>query len=249
MAEAAATGLEQLPAHQRLAGRTEAAVLALASPVAAMLVVMIACILLAGVIARYIFGQPLNWADELASVLFLWLVMFGSVIALGRNEHMRLMLVLGMVGGGTRALLEAFSTLVITLLLCLLIAPAFEYAIGEWIITTPALEMPDGLRVLGIGVGLAFMLALCGARLLRVATLGQLAGAAGVLAVLVAALVLGKPLIIAMGKYNLLLFFVVLVAGGVLLGVPIGFAFGAATVAYITMATRVPLEVVVGRDR
>jgi TRAP-type C4-dicarboxylate transport system permease small subunit len=46
-------------------------------------------ILLAGVVSRYLFDQPLVWSDELASILFLWLAMLGAAIALRRSEHMR----------------------------------------------------------------------------------------------------------------------------------------------------------------
>ena len=47
-------------------------------------------ILFAGVVARYVFDAPLVWSDELASILFLWLAMLGAVIALRRDEHMRM---------------------------------------------------------------------------------------------------------------------------------------------------------------
>ena len=40
--------------------------------------------------ARYVFGQPLTWSDEMATVLFVWLSMLGSVVALRREGHMRL---------------------------------------------------------------------------------------------------------------------------------------------------------------
>ena len=41
-------------------------------------------------VCRYALHAPLIWSDELASLLFLWLVMLGAVAALARNEHMRL---------------------------------------------------------------------------------------------------------------------------------------------------------------
>ena len=41
-------------------------------------------------IARYVFNRPLVWGDELASILFLWLCVLGAVLAIRRNEHMRL---------------------------------------------------------------------------------------------------------------------------------------------------------------
>ena len=53
-------------------------------------------VLLAGVISRYVFHQPLVWSDELASILFLWLSMLGSVVAFRRGEHMRMTAFVGM---------------------------------------------------------------------------------------------------------------------------------------------------------
>ena len=45
---------------------------------------------------RYVFHQPIIWSDELASILFLWLAMLGSVVALRRGEHMRMTAFVGM---------------------------------------------------------------------------------------------------------------------------------------------------------
>ena len=64
---------------------------------AALLVVAEIVVLLAGVISRYVFHEPLIWSDELASMLFLWLAMLGTVVAFRRNEHMRMTAVVGML--------------------------------------------------------------------------------------------------------------------------------------------------------
>ena len=57
---------------------------------AALLVVAEVVVLLMGVIWRYVLHTPLVWSDELASILFLWLAMIGSIVALRRGEHMRM---------------------------------------------------------------------------------------------------------------------------------------------------------------
>src|SRR5512135_85843 len=56
----------------------------------ALLVVAEIVILFVGIVARYVFHHPLIWSDELASLLFLWLAMLGTVLALRRGEHMRM---------------------------------------------------------------------------------------------------------------------------------------------------------------
>src|SRR5215831_7601868 len=63
---------------------------------AAILIVVETMVLLAGVVARYVFQRPLIWSDDLASLLFIWLIMLGAVIALRRGAHMRLTVLLNL---------------------------------------------------------------------------------------------------------------------------------------------------------
>ena len=69
---------------------------------------LLACIaiLFSGVVARYMFNSPIVWSDELASILFLWLAMLGSIIALRRAEHMRMTAWVSALSGHQRVLLE-----------------------------------------------------------------------------------------------------------------------------------------------
>ena len=62
--------------------------------IAAVLLVVLTGLVLVAVFWRYVLGSPITSADEIASFIFLWLVMLGSVIAIDRNEHLRLALLL-----------------------------------------------------------------------------------------------------------------------------------------------------------
>jgi TRAP-type C4-dicarboxylate transport system permease small subunit len=62
---------------------------------AAILVLLEILVLFGGVVSRYAIHRPLTWSDELASVMFLWLAMLGSVIALRRSAHMRMTALVG----------------------------------------------------------------------------------------------------------------------------------------------------------
>ena len=53
-------------------------------PAAALVVIEVA-LLFISIISRGVFHKPIIWADELASILFLWLAMFGAVIAVQRS--------------------------------------------------------------------------------------------------------------------------------------------------------------------
>src|ERR1700679_402820 len=75
----------------------------------AVLVAVDIAVLFAVVMARYVFHAPLIWSDELASILFLWLAMLGSVVALQRSEHMRLTAVMARQRPAVQARMQAIA--------------------------------------------------------------------------------------------------------------------------------------------
>ncbi len=203
-------------------------------------------ILFVGVVARFAFHRPIVWTDELASILFLWLAMLGSVIALKRGSHMRLTALVSRLPPAWRARAEILAIGVAALFLLLLLPHAGEYAQDEYYIETPALGWSNIVRAGAIPVGFALMLLTCAVRLLRQPPADLLVVGLALL-VIGGALVLGGPALKSLGNWNLVLFFVVLVLAGVLAGVPIGFVFGTATLAYLATTTSTPLTVVVSR--
>ncbi|HWT18065.1 MAG TPA: TRAP transporter large permease subunit, partial [Variovorax sp.] len=219
----------------------------LVEAVAALLVLAEICVLFAGVVSRYVFHAPLVWSDELASILFLWLSMLGAVVALRRGEHMRMTALLQKVQPSTRAMLDAFAIAASVAFLVLIVWPSIDYAHEESFIVTPALEISNAWRATAIPAGIIIMLAMALLRLVRVCTGRQIAVAVLGMAALVAAFWLAAPLFATLGKFNLVIFFVVVVAATVLSGVPIAFSFALATFGYLALTTRTPLLVMVGR--
>ncbi len=213
---------------------------------AAVLVVAETAILLMGVVSRFVFERPLVWSDELASLLFLWLAMIGSAIALSRGLHMRLSTVTAMMSLPWQRRLEALATAVPLVFLALLFGPARDYVEDQSFIETPALSWPGSIRAYAMLVGVGLMLAIAALRLLRQGW-HETALAGLALGALALALLAAAPGLTAVGNWNLLFFFVLLVGGAVLLGVPIAFAFGLATIAYLLTTSTTPLSVVVGR--
>ncbi len=240
-AAAPATGLGRLAGHldRGLGGLVETA--------AAVLVLVEIIILGAGVTARYVFHAPLVWSDELASILFLWLSMLGAVVALRRGEHMRMTGLVTRVSPQTRALLEAVAITASIAFLLLIIPHAIEYAEEESFIVTPALEITNAWRAAAIPVGVGLMLVAAGCRLLRFGSLKPVLLAIGLTALLVLLFWLAGPALKPLGKLNLIVFFVGVVALNVFSGVPIAFSFALATFGYLACTTSTPMLVMVGR--
>ena len=214
---------------------------------AALLVLADIVVLFAGVVARYVLHTPLLWSDELASILFLWLAMLGSVIALRRGEHMRMTALVSKASPQRRALLELLATAACLAFLALIVWPAWEYAAEERAITTPALEISNLWRAAALPVGVVLMGIFAVLRLLRTASLTQSLQAVTIVTAITLAFWFAAPLFGELGRLNLLIFFVGVAGGCVFTGIPIAFAFGLATFGYLALSTGTPLPAIVGR--
>jgi len=225
----------------------EAAVGSTVEVVAALLVVAEIAILLAGVVSRYVFHQPLLWSDELASILFLWLAMLGAVVALRRGEHMRMTAIVGKVSPLVQAFLDVLAIAAALVFLALIVYPAYEFAHDEMVITTPALEITSAWRATALPVGTALMLLIALMRLLEAGSWRLILGSLAVIAVGIGILLALQPILVDLENENLLIFFVGIVALNVFAGVPIAFAFGLATYGYLAITTLIPMTAIVGR--
>ncbi|GAU80508.1 TRAP transporter large permease subunit [Bosea sp. BIWAKO-01] len=231
----------------RAVGLVDRGVGGLVELVVAMLVVIEIGLLGAGVMARYVFHAPLVWSDELASILFLWLSMLGAVVALRRGEHMRMTGLVTRVGPQTRACLEALAITAGIAFLLLLLPHALEYAEEEAFIVTPALEITNAWRAAAIPAGMGLMLVVAFCRMLRLPSFKPALIAIALTVALLLLFWLAGPALKPLGKLNLVIFFVGVVALNVFSGVPIAFSFALATFGYLALTTSTPLIVMVGR--
>jgi tripartite ATP-independent transporter DctM subunit len=229
-----------------LSAKAEAFLGRLVEVPAALLVVGEVLVLLAGVVMRFVFNSPLPWADELASILFLWLANLGAVVALQRGTHMRTTALVSRWSPRAQAWAEVLAIAAPCLMLMILIGPMAEYAHDEWVVETPALAWPNTVRAAAVPAGGVLMIALGLLRLSRQG-IADLLGVVLAIGTLAGVLYLGSDWLQAIGNWNLVIFFAVLLGTGVLLGVPIAFCFGLATVAFLLCVTSTPLSVVSGR--
>lgn len=214
---------------------------------AAFLVLADIVVLFSGVVARYVLHTPLLWSDELASILFLWLAMLGSVIALQRSEHMRMTALVSKASPQRRALFELVATAACLAFLALVAYPAWAYAADEKAITTPALEISNLWRAAALPVGIVLMACFAVLRLLRTSQLMQSLQAVLIVSAIAVAFWLAAPVFEGLGRLNLLIFFVGVAGSCVFVGIPIAFAFGLATFGYLALSTGTPLPAIVGR--
>jgi tripartite ATP-independent transporter DctM subunit len=214
---------------------------------AALLVLAEIVVLFSGVVSRYVFHSPLTWSDELASLLFLWLAMLGSVMSLRRGTHMRMTAFVDMASPQTRAFLDLLAIVAAAAFLMLVVEPAFEFASEEAVVITSSMEISNAWRASALPVGMAMMIVVALTKFALVSNWRHLLVAVAIVGATIGVFAALEPLLHDLGNYNLLIFFVGGVMALVFAGIPIAFAFGLATFGYLTLATSTPSLVVVGR--
>jgi len=214
---------------------------------AAALVVAEVVILGGSTVARYVFSNPFAWSDELASLVFLWLAMLGSIVALRRGEHMRLTAFVRNLSEERRAWLDALGMALVIALLLTLLPASLQHFDDMRIGATPVLEISEGYRAAAIVVGFGLMLVTAIDTLLRRAGWVQIATASLFVAAVIGIFWWLAPTFEDLGNANLLIFFLGVVSFCMVIGVPIAFAFCIGTISYLAFATSIPLDIVPSR--
>ncbi len=215
--------------------------------VSAVLMVVIIGFLLTTVITRYVLSSPIVWVDEVVSISFIWVTMIGAALAMHRNEHLRLTLVVDKLPERWRGYVHGFALAAVAAFLVTLLPYAWEYTQEEWFIRTPALDLPNSFRVAAIPFGLAAMLAIVLAYALKTVPLRALLVAVALVGAMAALGYSQREALPALGGWNMVIFMVGGVTVGLMAGVPIAFCFGLGALSYLAFTTQVPLLIVVGR--
>ena len=214
--------------------------------VTALLVVAEIVILFVGIVARYAFHSPLIWSDELASLLFLWLSMLGAVLALRRNEHMRMTALVNRAGTGLRQFFNDLALAAALAFLIAIFAASLDYVRNEAIVSIMSLNLSMAWRAAAMPIGVGLMIVTALLRLERDALLRAVLALA-VVGAAFAGFWLLHPMLLQLGRLNLVIFFLGVVSVTVFLGVPIAISFGLATLGYLALSTHVPISVLVAR--
>jgi tripartite ATP-independent transporter DctM subunit len=235
-----------IPASRSLAASLDACIGKTLEAVTALLVAAEIVILFVGIVARYVFHSPLIWSDELASALFLWLAMLGSVVALRLGGHMRMTAFVNRASPSRKPFFELLALCAAIGFLAAIMQPAISHAENESMVSIMSLDVSMGWRATAMPVGIALMI-LTAVLSLVGRPAGQVTTALLVTAVAFGAFYALHPLLPGLGRANLLIFFVGVVAATVFAGIPIAISFGLSTLGYLALSTRVPISVLVAR--
>ncbi len=236
------------PDTMRMLAGAHRIVVSLACVVAAILLASEICLLASSVVARYVFHSPIIWSDELAGALFLWLVVIGAALALQQGQHLKLSVLTNVERPAAQGIMAAATSLMTALFTAIVLYYGVDYAQSEAFMTSPGLGLSNAWRAAALPIG-AFLL--LETALVQLFTAGHKLGHVMVALALVsgatAMLWLASDMLADLGNWNLLIFFVGLLPVALLIGLPIAFAFGLVTFAYLGLTTDTPLSVMLER--
>ena len=107
------------------------------------------------VILRYVFSNPNAWSEELARYLFILNVMLAAAIAVRRNSHMQIDILINLFSERVKHIFTTIAGIVFMVLL-------FQYSLGLCATgaanVTPGLKIPMSIPYASIPIGVALMI-------------------------------------------------------------------------------------------
>ena len=115
-------------------------------------------IMLLQIVARYVFDAPFIWAEELATLLFSWIIFLGAAAVQRTDSHLSVDSLRAHAGPRMRAALDLLRRLVIIGCSAVLIWQGIALALRTWPLLYPAMEISRAWLYLTVPVGAFFSL-------------------------------------------------------------------------------------------
>lgn len=122
--------------------------------IAALLLFIILSTMALQVFARYVFGAPFSWSEEVARLSLIWLTFISAAFVMAQGRHIAVDMISSRLGDRGKFLIECFSYIVVAAacLLLLIGGAKFIWYVGK--VGSPALGVPKSLWYGAGGIGL-----------------------------------------------------------------------------------------------
>lgn len=123
-------------------------------------IVAMALLVIAQVVLRYVFNDPLDWSEAMARITFIYITFIGIGAAYGRRRHMAIDALIIALPAKLRRIVEVSTVGLATAFLIALIGLTIRSMVGlnKMEVTTPALEYPMAFVYLIMPLGLSALI-------------------------------------------------------------------------------------------
>jgi TRAP-type transport system small permease protein len=125
--------------------------------VAALFLFLIVSTMSAQVFARYFFGAPIPWSEEVARLALIWMTFISAAFVMAEGRHIAVDMISSRVGDGGKLFIECLSCVVVagSCLLLLIGGARFVWYVGK--VGSPSLGIPMSWWYGAVGMGLLLM--------------------------------------------------------------------------------------------
>lgn len=124
----------------------------------AALVAVLCIVVVAEVVLRYVLAHPLSWTEEFATIVFIYVTMLGSSMALKRGEHFAVELLRTRVSPKAALFIRVMGLVIVALVSACLLWYGILFAVRNHGVTTPAMHWPRSIPYAAIPLGGALMM-------------------------------------------------------------------------------------------
>jgi TRAP-type C4-dicarboxylate transport system permease small subunit len=111
----------------------------------------------AQVIARYLFGRPIAWGEELARLALIWLAFIAAAFVMADGRHITVDVVSRRLSRGVRLALECVAGAVVLAACAVITAAGVQFSAAMAHVNSPALEIPMSWWYLSAAMGFALI--------------------------------------------------------------------------------------------
>ena len=110
------------------------------------------------VLGRYIFSYKLGAAAETATMAQIWMILLASGIAMRKNMHVGVDILLRKLNVKAQKIIVSVSTIVITIFLIMVLKGSVQLIIVGAQSTSPAISIPMWIPYLSIPIGIFYIM-------------------------------------------------------------------------------------------
>lgn len=110
------------------------------------------------IVSRYVTRTSASWAEEVATILFMYLVFVGASLALKKRDHFAIDFIVDKMPAALGRLLRLLSAVLVIVFAGLVLYYGGRLVASGWNARTAALEMPQAVANLAIPLGGLLML-------------------------------------------------------------------------------------------
>lgn len=117
------------------------------------LMALMAVLVFANVVSRYVFNHSIIWVEELTQYQMIWITYLGAGLALREGRHVAVSIVEAMLPAGVRRAVRSVIGVAMLAFLLTLVVLGFQISAFTWSQETPVMNLPTGVPYLGIPIG------------------------------------------------------------------------------------------------